>query len=153
MIRHHWPRLFAGSRDEQTALAVGARTYELTEFLATIAQPSNSTPRRDPVVYHASCHLTRELEVIEQPRTALHAAGYTVNSTDDHDRCCGFGGTFSVTHADVSIAMADDKLDAIAATGARCVTSCDLSCLAHLEGRATARGLSLQFPHVAELLE
>ena len=152
MIRHHWPSLFAGSRDEQTALAVGARTYELTEFLATIALPANSARQRDSVVYHASCHLTRELDVVEQPRAALRDAGYTVNSTDDHDRCCGFGGTFSVTHANVSIAMADDKLDAIAATGAACVTSCDLSCLSHLEGRAAARGLSLQFPHVAELL-
>ncbi len=152
MIRHHWPRLFAGSRDERTARAVGARTYELTEFLATAGVPTKPAARPDPVVYHASCHLTRELEVVEQPRAALRAAGYTVNATDDHDRCCGFGGTFSVTHADVSIAMADDKLDAFVKTGAACVTSCDLSCLAHLEGRAIARGLPLQFPHIAELL-
>ena len=153
MIRHHWPRLFAGSRDEQVARAVGARTYELTEFLASTKSVSHKPAApRDSVVYHASCHLTRELEVVEQPCAALQAAGYTVLSTDDHDRCCGFGGTFSVTHADVSIAMADDKLDAISARGEQCVTSCDLSCLAHLEGRANARGLHLQFPHVAELL-
>lgn len=153
MIRHHWPHLFAGSRDEQTARAVGARTYELTEFLATTPAPTaRPAAPRESVVYHASCHLTRELDVVEQPRAALHAAGYEVGSTDDHDRCCGFGGTFSVTHADVSTAMADDKLDAFVTTGAACVTSCDLSCLAHLEGRATARGLQLRFPHVAELL-
>ena len=152
MIRHHWPRLFAGTRDERTARAVGARTYELTEFLATTAPPLPSAARRAPVVYHASCHLTRELDVVEQPRAALNSAGFAVNTTADHDRCCGFGGTFSVTHADVSIAMADDKLDAFVATGAACVTSCDLSCLSHLEGRATARGLRLQFPHIAELL-
>ena len=53
---------------------------------------------------------------------------------------------------DVSVAMADDKLDAATASGAGTITGCDLSCLIHLEGRADARGLALQFPHVAELL-
>jgi L-lactate dehydrogenase complex protein LldE len=153
MIRHHWPRLFAGTRDEASARAVAARTSELTEFLATAA-PNRGAPTaaKGSVVYHASCHLTRELEVTGPPRAALHRAGYTVESLDDHDRCCGFGGTFAVTHADVSVAMADDKLDAVCTRGATTVTACDLSCLIHLEARATARGLAIEFPHVAELL-
>jgi L-lactate dehydrogenase complex protein LldE len=153
MLRHHWPRLFAGTRDEQAARAVGARTYELTEFLAEQRHiPAHAAEVRGDVVYHASCHLTRELDVVEPPPDALRAAGYAVHVPDDHGRCCGFGGTFAVTHADVSIAMADDKLDAIIAGGGVTVTSCDLSCLAHLEGRATARGLPMQFSHIAELL-
>jgi L-lactate dehydrogenase complex protein LldE len=154
MIRHHWPPLFAGTRDEATARAVGARTYELTEFLAATATVDRAP--RDPrgaVAYHPSCHLTCELDVIAPPRDALRAAGYAVESIDDHDRCCGFGGTFSITHPDVSVAMADDKLDAAAAGGADTITSCDLSCLTHLESRAARRGLALRFPHVAELLQ
>jgi L-lactate dehydrogenase complex protein LldE len=153
MIRHHWPRLFAGTRDEAVARSVGARTYELTEFLATRSPiaPGTADPKGS-VAYHPSCHLTRELDVVEPPRAALREAGYTVESLGDDDRCCGFGGTFSVTFPDVSVAMADDKLDAATAVGASTVTSCDLSCLIHLEGRATSRGLALRFPHVAELL-
>jgi L-lactate dehydrogenase complex protein LldE len=154
MIRHHWPHLFAGTRDEATARAVAGRTHELTEFLA--ANATESAARRDPrgaVVYHASCHLTRELDVVTPPRDVLRAAGYEVESLDDHDRCCGFGGTFSVTHADVSVAMADDKLDGASACGAATVTSCDLSCLVHLEARAARRRLPVTFPHVAELLQ
>ena len=153
MIRHHWPRLFAGTRDEAAARSVGARTYELTEFLAM--QPPTvpgSAPAKGSVAYHPSCHLTRELDVVDQPRAALRAAGYTVDALDDQDRCCGFGGTFSVSFPDVSVAMADDKLDAATAHGASAITACDLSCLIHLQGRADARGLALQFPHVAELL-
>ena len=153
MIRHHWPQLFAGTRDEGAARSVSARTYELTEFLATQSAIAPGTPdTRGSVVYHPSCHLTRELDVVEPPRRALREAGYTITSLDDGDRCCGFGGTFSVTFADVSVAMADEKLDAVTATGAGTVTSCDLSCLIHLEGRALARGLAVNFPHVAELL-
>ena len=153
MIRHHWPQLFAGTRDEAAARAVAARTYELTEFLATEPPvvPSTAAPKGS-VVYHPSCHLTRELDVVEPPHAALRAAGYAVETLDDDERCCGFGGTFSVTFPDVSVAMADEKLDAATARDAGTITSCDLSCLIHLEGRAIARGLALQFPHVAELL-
>ena len=153
MIRHHWPQLFAGTRDEATARSVGSRTYELTEFLARQAPAvSGQAPPKGSVAYHPSCHLTRELDVVEQPRDALRAAGYTVGALDDQDRCCGFGGTFAVSFPDVSVAMADDKLDAATARGASTITACDLSCLIHLEGRAGGRGLALRFPHVAELL-
>jgi L-lactate dehydrogenase complex protein LldE len=153
MIRHHWPQLFAGTRHEATARSVGARTYELTEFLAS--EPPVAPRRAEAkgaVAYHPSCHLTRELDVVEPPRAALRDVGYTVESIDDDDRCCGFGGTFSVTFPEVSVAMADEKLDAATATGASAITSCDLSCLIHLEGRAAKRGLALRFPHIAELL-
>ena len=153
MIRHHWPQFFGGTRDEAAARSVGSRTYELTEFLAaeapTVPVPA---PSKGAVVYHPSCHLTRELDVTDQPRAALRAAGYAVETLADHDRCCGFGGTFAVTFPDVSVAMADDKLDAATAVGATTITGCDLSCLIHLEGRAGARGLALRFPHVSELL-
>jgi L-lactate dehydrogenase complex protein LldE len=153
MIRHHWPQLFAGTRDEATARSVAARTYELTEFLAAESPVAPTTAAaKGSVVYHASCHLTRELDVVEPPRAALRGAGYSVEALDDDDRCCGFGGTFSVTFPDVSIAMADEKLDAATARGADTITSCDLSCLIHLQGRSTKRGLALRFPHIAELL-
>ena len=43
------------------------------------------------------------------------------------DECCGFGGTFAVKNADTSIAMGDDKVDALVATGAEVLTSADTS--------------------------
>ena len=45
MIRHHWPQLFVGTRDEAVARSVGARTYELTEFLGRQAP---TVPGRAP---------------------------------------------------------------------------------------------------------
>jgi len=153
MIRHHWPRLFAGTRDEAVARSVGALTFELTEFLATEAPTvPGPAPAKGSVAYHPSCHLTRELDIVEPPRAALRAAGYSVDALDDQDRCCGFGGTFAVSFPDVSVAMADAKLDAATACAATTITSCDLSCLVHLEGRSSTRGLALRFPHIAELL-
>jgi L-lactate dehydrogenase complex protein LldE len=107
----------------------------------------------EPVAYHASCHLVRELGVRDAPVRLLTAAGHAVRQPEGADRCCGFGGTFSVKLPAVSAAMADEKLDALLAAGARTVTSCDLSCLVHLEGRARRRGLPLDFHHIAEVLD
>lgn len=108
------------------------------------------------VVVHDSCHALRELGAGASVRRALSDAGRFTVETPDADgaaRCCGFGGSFSVKLPDVSVAMADEKLDTLAAAGCEQVTSCDLSCLLHLEGRARRRGLGLRFDHVATLLE
>ena len=59
----------------------------------------------------------------------------------DSDVCCGFGGTFSVNYADISSAMADEKVDNIVATGADYVVGCDMSCLMNIQGPVvTSRG-------------
>lgn len=155
MIVHHWPELFAGTRDEARARAVAARVRELSAALAgapPTAPPAPAPPAR-VVAYHGSCHLERGLGVRDEPRAALAAAGCEVREAAHASLCCGFGGTFAVKLTDVSAAMADEKLDELAATGARTVVGCDLSCLMHLEGRARARGLELTFRHLAEELE
>ncbi|HVH52171.1 MAG TPA: (Fe-S)-binding protein, partial [Gaiellaceae bacterium] len=63
--------------------------------------------------------------------------------------CCGFGGTFSVRHADVSVAMADDKL----ADGARAyaLVTADPGCLMHLQARAARTG-GVRVVHLATAL-
>ena len=50
------------------------------------------------------------------------------------DRCCGFGGTFSVKNAEVSSAMLAAKLQDVLATRAEFCTALDNSCLMHLGG-------------------
>ncbi|MBL8777891.1 MAG: (Fe-S)-binding protein [Acidimicrobiales bacterium] len=103
------------------------------------------------LAYHRSCHLERELHVTDAPVRLLHAAGVPPAEWEGDDRCCGFGGTFSVRLPEVSVAMADEKLDHLP-DGVDTVVSCDASCLLHLEARARERGLPLRFRHLAEEL-
>ncbi len=113
---------------------------------------SGRRPVQRPVAYHRSCHLERELHVIDQPVALLtHATGGAPAVWPADDRCCGFGGTFSVRLPEVSVAMADDKLDQLP-EGVDTVVGCDTSCLLHLEARARDRGLDLRFRHLAEVL-
>ncbi|MCY4104353.1 MAG: (Fe-S)-binding protein [bacterium] len=170
MIAHHWPELFEGTREETAARRAAGRTVELTAFMTTSgddAAPASGTGHDDhaggpdgsrpggraAVIVHDSCHALRELGAGATVRRALADAGHPTRSAEGSERCCGFGGSFSVKLPAVSVAMADEKLDSFVATGCEQVTSCDLSCLLHLQGRARRRGLELRFDHVATLLD
>jgi L-lactate dehydrogenase complex protein LldE len=68
------------------------------------------------------------------------------------DRCCGFGGTFSVKNADVSSAMLTAKLQDVLATRAEFCTALDNSCLMHLGGAMHRRFAGMRTIHMAQIL-
>ena len=152
MVRCYYPTLFEG-RDAKRAKEMAAKTWELTQFLTdVVGRPDLGARSAGKVTYHASCHLLRELGVADAPRRLLDGAGVEVVDMRDADRCCGFGGTFSLTHPEVSIPMADAKLDQAVATEAGTLVACDAGCLMHLAGRAQRRRLDLRLRHVAEVV-
>lgn len=168
MISRHWPELFEGTRRAEEAKGVAARTVELTVLLASrlrkttepaddggrAADSEGETKRErgESVVVLDSCHALREVHSGEAIRKVLTSAGCDVVTAPGSDRCCGFGGLFSVKMPDVSVAMADEKLDLLSSMDCETVVGCDLSCLIHLSGRAQRRGLKLEFKHAANVL-
>jgi Fe-S oxidoreductase len=66
--------------------------------------------------------------------------------------CCGFGGTFSLEHPDVSKQILARKLANVDATGAACVVTDNPGCLMHIRGGLRASGRSKQARHIAEVL-
>lgn len=155
MVREYYPEIFR----DQPALAerVGrliTRTYEFCQFLTDVLGVVDLGARYAArAVYHASCHMTRLLGAGPAPlRLLARVEGLELRPFPGAELCCGFGGTFSVKSPEVSVAMADDKLEAFVSAGAELVISADTSCLLHLMGRAHRRGLPLRFLHVAEVL-
>jgi L-lactate dehydrogenase complex protein LldE len=155
MVRKMWPELFELDGDHDAAArarAVGEKTFELSELLATRELPPMRGSDRD-VALHQSCHLLRELRVVDQPETLLqHVAGCHVVAWPEAERCCGFGGMFSFKLPETAEAMADDKLESLAATGATLVVGADSSCLMHLRTRAEAEGRPIETRHIAQVL-
>lgn len=155
MIRVFYPELFANDParcDRATRLA--RRLYEFSEFLVKILGIENvGASFHHRVAYHDSCHLLRELGVADEPRKLLRAVhGLELVEMDDHQLCCGFGGTFSVKFPEVSAAMGEDKLNAAAQAGAEYLVACDSGCLMHLAGLIHRKGLPLKTLHLAQLL-
>jgi L-lactate dehydrogenase complex protein LldE len=163
MITVFWPELFELARDHDAADAARRLAPRVREFSAAVdelgAAASASSglegdaAGRGAVAYHRSCHMLRELRIVDEPERLLASAGVATVPTGAEGRCCGFGGLFSVKLPEVSTAMADDVLDEVVAAGATDVVGCDASCLMHLEGRSRERDLGLRFEHLAEVLE
>ena len=152
MMRLHWPELFRGDRDQARAERVAGRVFELSQYLVCEAGvESVGSPLGRAVSYHDSCHMLRELGLRDEPRRLLRAVA-ELRELPRSDRCCGFGGTFSVRYPEVATAMADDKLATATAAGAETVVSADPGCIMHLEGRASRTGAPVRVVHLATLL-
>jgi len=152
MIRLHWRKLFYGDPDEALATRVAGRTFELSQYVVEeLGVESVGSPLGRPVTYHDSCHMLRELRLAEPPRRLLRAVA-ELHELPRGERCCGFGGAFSVRYPDVSTAMADDKLASVAASGVETVVSADPGCIMQIEGRAGRTGAPVDVMHLATLL-
>ena len=155
MVRVFYPELFSGDPERLRQVAELRRRFlEFSEFLVNVLKVEDvgaSFPHR--VAYHDSCHLLRELGIETEPRNLIRAVrGVDFLELNDYQLCCGFGGTFAVKFPEVSVAMAEDKLRAAAASGAEYLVANDASCLMHLAGVIHRRGLPLRTMHLAELL-
>jgi L-lactate dehydrogenase complex protein LldE len=97
--------------------------------------------------------MLRELRIQAAPLNLLTAVdGVDIRPWSADERCCGFGGLFSIKLPETSVAMADDKLASIAESGAELVVGCDSSCLLHLRNRAEHTGRPIRTKHLAEVL-
>ncbi len=155
MVRHHYPELFHKEPEMvERAKAVGARTFEFTEYLVdqlTITDVGAEFP--GTVTYHDSCHLSRGLGIFKQPRILLsQVKDLELIEMHDSDTCCGFGGTFSINYPEISTALVDEKIENILASGAEMVTGCDISCLMNIQGRLSRREEKVKTLHIAEIL-
>jgi L-lactate dehydrogenase complex protein LldE len=151
MMRVHWRELFRGDRDEALARDVAGRVTEWSTLVAERPLPRLVWNGR--VAYHDSCHALRELRVREAPRALLAAVeGLELVELGSAERCCGFGGTFSVRYPDVSVAMADSKLADVEQAHVDALVSGDGGCLLHLGGRLSRTGSPVRALHLASLL-
>lgn len=156
MFRHAVHMLSEAGDPEtaEAALRVAEASAELGAFLVRrlgVEDLGASWPGR--VTWHDACHGLRELGIRDEPRRLLdRVEGLELVEARTCDRCCGFGGTFSVDHPGISVGMADDKIDELETLGVDAVVSGDASCLMQLDGRLEARGSRIRTLHLAEVL-
>jgi L-lactate dehydrogenase complex protein LldE len=155
-IKVHFIEIFKDDPDlKAKAEALAARTYELTDFLASVLKVDKLDSAFDGrITYHDSCCGLRELGVSAQPRRLLGLVpGVQLTEMNASAQCCGFGGTFSIKYGDVSGAIVDEKCRNIRASGADAVVLGDLGCILNIEGRLRRMGdEKTRVLHVAQVL-
>jgi L-lactate dehydrogenase complex protein LldE len=157
MIRDQYRGLFQELGNDalrQQFEALLPRVYELSEFLIDklgVDDVGAYFPHR--VTYHASCHGLRGLQIGDRPfRLLSKVRGLELIPLENLDRCCGFGGTFSIKNAEVSSAMLSEKLHNVLSTQAEYCTALDNSCLMHLGGAMHREFVPVRTVHLAQIL-
>ena len=156
MMREHVPDLLEGDPAwEPGARRLAGRTYEFVELLdkvlrVDLRELSLRKPRR--VTYHYTCHL-RGLGIKDEGVRLLQQLGNVeLMPLEKTDQCCGFGGTFAVKYPAISGAIAEDKANCIARSGAELTVCNEAGCTMNIAGMCHRRGVEQRFAHVAELI-
>jgi L-lactate dehydrogenase complex protein LldE len=155
MMRHHYLELFKDSPAWlQRATELSRRVYELSEFLVRVAGVEDlGASFYGKATYHDSCQVLRGLGVSHEPRRLLHKVeGLELVEMKDTDRCCGFGGIFTLKYPHIAAAIGEEKVKNIMATGVETVVGCEISCLMHIGGLLRKKGLGVGTRHIAEIL-
>ncbi|HEY0687342.1 MAG TPA: (Fe-S)-binding protein [Steroidobacter sp.] len=154
MMRHHWPHLCSEDAELRRRVnGVAERVVEFTDFIADRVDFSRLRAQALKVCLHTSCSARRESGALSSGRNILGAMPGVELLVQDHEsECCGFGGTFSVKHPEISAAMAADKVAALSASGCDLFVSADCGCLLNLNNTLEKRGAPLRGKHLASLL-
>ncbi|MGH3341647.1 MAG: (Fe-S)-binding protein [Carbonactinosporaceae bacterium] len=157
MVRESHARVAETAGDERLGEQV-ARTapkvHELSELLVDVLGVTDVGARfPHRVTYHPTCHSLRTLQLGDRPLRLLRAVrGIDLVELPAADECCGFGGTFAVKNADVSVAMVADKIRHVQQTGAEVLCAADNSCLMHIGGALSRLRAGVRTMHLAEIL-
>lgn len=156
MVRHEYPRLFAGYPEKlHAAQRLASITWELSEFLVEglgITKLDGGFREKQSFAFHDSCHGLRLLGLGSAARTLVGGlANVEIVEMEGHDTCCGFGGLFSVKMAEISGAMLANKLAQIQACPSQ-VLAGDISCIMHMNGGLSKKGETTEVRHIADVL-
>ena len=128
--------------------------YELSEFLVNRLQLEDVGayyPHR--VTYHPTCHSLRMIRVGDAPLKLLRKVrSIDLVALPQAEECCGFGGTFAIKNADVSMAMLGDKVRNVLSTHAEVCVAADNSCLMQIGGALHRQRAGVRPVHLAEIL-
>lgn len=131
------------------------KSYDFSKLLHMLGGlPDNGDGVPMKVTYHDSCHMKRYMGVYKEQRELLEGTkGVEIVEMNNCDKCCGFGGSYSIKFPEMSAPMLEEKIDNIVATGADTVAVDCPGCLLQIKGGLDARGLNnIQVKHTAQIL-
>ena len=127
---------------------------DIHEFLVELPfePPAASLDYR--VTYQDSCHLANTQRVVEQPRRILRSIpGVEFVELSNASKCCGAGGTYTITERESSLRVLETKMAAVRETDADVVATANPGCVMQLQYGARREGLASRAVYVTDLLD
>jgi iron-sulfur cluster protein len=153
MLGHAGPELAGGE-----AAGLAEKVVSFAEFVARrekrgLAAILMKGRAAAALTYHESCHHKYYLKASGATRSVLEAAtGVQIIDMPETATCCGFAGSFTADHPEVSAALLEEKLDAIRETGAGVVALDCPGCLLQIRGGCRRHGMAVEVRHTAQIL-
>lgn len=155
-IKEFWPKLMENysTREKEQIKALHDKAIDLVAFLVDVLKVE--LPQTDGqgkrVTYHDSCHLKKSLGVTEQPRKVLKGLpGYVYVEMPEADRCCGSGGSFTLSHYDLSAQIGQRKRNNIVSVKPDVVAAACPACMMQLMDMLSRNKDDIKVKHVVEL--
>lgn len=133
--------------------SLGARSRDITEFLAEVGIREPTRELRLRIAYDDPCHLLHGQGVADAPRELLRAIpGVELIDLPGSRDCCGAAGIYNLTQPEMSQRLLQRKIDAIRELGPDVVASGNPGCLLQLASGVRSAGLDTRVEHPIELL-
>jgi glycolate oxidase iron-sulfur subunit len=162
-LKTFYPQMFKDADDEtqkrvnrfsSTIMDVSqflTRELDSTSALYKTLHQQEKLPR---ITYHDPCHLKRTLGISREPRELLQSLSHLeFVEMADASKCCGMGGTFTITHYDLSMNVLNHKLDTLAAMDVDMLATGCSGCLLQFMDGIHQKGLKTKVVHLVEALE
>ena len=133
---------------------LSVKTFDFSKLLSMLGGlPTTGDGKPLKVTYHDSCHMKRFMGVYKEQRELLEeTAGVNIVEMNNCDKCCGFGGSYSIKFPEMSAPILEEKIDNIVATGADVVAVDCPGCLLQIQGGLDARNIDIKVKHTAQIL-
>jgi glycolate oxidase iron-sulfur subunit len=162
-LKIFYPELFKNAdpvtkkRVEQFSSSIMDISQFLTQELTLPSHLKEKSPNQETlprITYHDPCHLKRTLGISREPRDLLQScSNHTFLEMEGASQCCGMGGTFTLTHYDLSMDILNHKLDTLEAMGVDMIVTGCSGCLLQFMDGIHQRGLKTRAIHLVEALE
>ena len=127
---------------------------DVHEFLVDLPFTPPTAELDYTVTYQDSCHLGNAQRITSAPRQILNAIpGVDFVELPSAGRCCGAGGTYTITERDFSLRVLASKMDDFQTTGADVLATANPGCLLQLQYGVADRGLTADVKYVTDLLD
>lgn len=159
MVREFYGAMDLAAGDLKRWRGLKDRVFELSEFLHREGLISGIEAKLQArAAVHQSCHHLRHTTASGALTDLLgRVEGLQLVDHEQSSRCCGFGGIFSTKLPELSVAMAQDRLQSALAAKPDYIALADAGCILQLRGVAAGTGNRLEagFPpivHYAQLV-
>lgn len=153
-LKKSFQKLLSGEPEwAKRAEALAEKVIDYSSFvLKNIENKKLDAGSFGPVTYHDSCHLKRSLGIFKEPRELLKKVGADLIEMAWSDRCCGFGGSYSIQFPELTKPITEQKINCIIDSKAKLAAMDCPGCLMQIRGALDYYGQLVQAKHTAELV-